>query len=118
MGKPLLIENFIAGAAISPYRICKPGATDGAALQSAAVGDFSFGVSDELGAASGARCDIITSGVPDVQYGGAVTRGALLTSDANGKAVTAVATNRTIGIARVSGVLDDIGSVQIAPGTV
>jgi hypothetical protein len=118
MGKPLLTENFIAGAAINPHRICKPGAADGTAIQAAAVGDFAFGVSDELGAASGGRCDIHTAGVADVEFGGNVTRGAQLTSDADGKAVTAVATNRTIGVARVSGVLGDIGSVLLAPGTV
>lgn len=116
--KPKLTENFTAGAAIAAFRICKPGAADGLAVQAAAVGDFAFGVSDSLGAAINERVDIHTMGVVDVQYGGAVTRGALLTSDANGKAVTAVATNRTIGVARVSGVLDDIGSVLLAPGTV
>ena len=116
--KPKLTENFTAGAAIAPFRICKPGASDGLAVQAAAVGDFSFGVSDSLGAAINERVDIHTMGVVDVEYGAAVTRGALLTSDADGKAVTAVATNRTIGVARVSGVAGDIGKALLAPGTV
>jgi hypothetical protein len=116
--KPKLTENFIAGAAIAPYRICKPGAADGTAIQAAAVGDFAFGVSDSLGAAINARVDIKTMGLVEVEYGAVVVRGALLTSDAAGKAVTAVATNRTIGIARVSGVAGDIGQALLAQGTV
>lgn len=116
--KPKLTENFTAGAAIAPHRICKPGASDGLAVQAAAVGDFSFGVSDSLGAAINERVDIHTMGLVDVEYGGVVVRGALLTSDAAGKAVTAVATNRAIGVARVSGVLGDIGKVLLAQSTV
>jgi hypothetical protein len=117
--KPILTENFTAGAVINPYRICKPGAADGAAIQAAAAADFSFGVSDSLGAAAiGDRVDIHTAGLVEVEYGAGVTRGAQLTSDADGKAVTAAAGNRTIGIARVSGVLGDICPVQLAPGTV
>lgn len=117
--KPILTENFVAGAAIAPHRICKPGAADGEALQAAAAGDAQFGVSDELGAdAAGDRVDIFTVGTVEVEYGGNVTRGDQLTADAVGKAVTAIATNRTIGIARVSGVDGDIVLVQLAPGTV
>jgi hypothetical protein len=116
--KPKLTENFTAGAAIAPYRICKPGAADGVAIQAAAAADLSFGVSDSLGAASGARVDIHTMGPVEVEYGGVVGRGAQLTSDVDGKAVTAVAGNRTIGIARVSGVAGDIGLVLLAQGTV
>ncbi len=117
--KPILTENFTAGGAINPYRICKPGAADGAAIQGAAAADKSFGISDSLGAdAVNDRVDIYTMGTVEVEYGGAVTRGDQLTSDANGKAVTAAAGNRTIGLARISGVDGDIGLCQIAPGTV
>lgn len=114
-----LIRNFTAEAAVAAFRIVKFGATDGSVAQAAAVGDKAVGVSTEVPAALGERCDTQLDEVAYVQYGGAVTRGDLLTSDANGKAVTAApgagTNNRIIGIAMVSGVLDDIGQVSITP---
>jgi len=123
MPKTILTENFEAGAAISPYRIVKPGAADGEVIQAAAVGDALFGVSDSLGAdADGDRVDIITMGVAEVELGGTVTRGGLITSDANGKGVAAApavgVNNRVIGVARVSGVAGDIIDVQLCPGQI
>lgn len=121
--KPTLTENFTAGAVIAGWRICKAGAADGAAIQAAASTDAMFGVSDSLGAAASAdRVEIHTAGVVGVEYGGTVTRDALLTSDADGKAVAAAPAAGVnayiIGIARVSGVAGDIGLVQIAPGRI
>ena len=117
--KPILTENFTAGAAIAPYRIVKSGAADGDAIQAAAAADAMFGVSDDLGAdAAGDRVDVHTAGTVEVEYGGAVTRGAQLTADADAKAVTGAAGNRVVGVARVSGVAGDIGLVQLSPGTV
>lgn len=117
-----LIKNFKAEAAVSKFRIVKFGATDEAVVQAAAVGDAMFGVSLELDAAVGEPCDVALGGLADVVYGGAVTRGDLLTSDAAGKAVAAAPTaginNRIIGIAMASGALDDIGVVDVMPGRI
>lgn len=117
-----LIKNFKAEAAVSKFRIVKFGAADEQALQAAAVGDAMFGVSLELDAAIGEPFDVALSGLADVVYGGNVARGDFLTSDANGKAVAAApaagVNNRVIGIAMVSGVLDDIGVVDLAPGRI
>jgi len=114
----LLAKNFIAEAAINPFRIIKLGAADGQVLQAAAVADKSIGVSTDIAAAINERCDVIVAGEADVQYGGAVARGDLLTTDANGKAVVAApgagVNNRIIGVALVAGVLDDIGRVAIS----
>ena len=118
MGNPTLTKNYNAEAAIAPYRICKFGSADGNAEQAAAAADASFGVSDELGAAIGERCDIHIAGMPDVEYGGVVTRGGQVTADADGKAVAAVANDRTSGVAMVSAVAGDIGPMLLAPGTV
>lgn len=123
MPKPILTENLEAGAAISPYRIVKHGAADGAVIQGAAATDALMGVADALGAAAATdRVDVITAGVAEVELGGTVTRGGLLTSDANGKGVAAApaagVNNRVIGIARVSGVSGDIIDVQLCPGQV
>lgn len=119
MNIPGLITNHIAEAAIAAFRIVKFGATDGSALQAASVSNFSFGVSGKLPAATADRIDIIRTGIAEVEYGGVVTRGALLTSDADGKAIVAApaggTNNRIIGIAEVSGVSGDIGSVALMP---
>lgn len=118
----LLQKAYVAEAAIAAYRIVKWGAADGQVLQAAAVGDKQIGVSNEIGPAINERCDIVRSGIADVQYGGNVTRGDPLTSDANGKAVAAApaagVNNYIIGFAEVSGVDGDIGSVLIAPGRI
>lgn len=116
-----LQKTLIAGAAVAKNRIVKFGTSDTAAIQAAAATDASIGVSDNLGAASGEPFDVIIDGIALVEYGGNVTRGAVLTSDADGKAVTAAPTggaeHRIIGIAMVSGVSGDIGSVRISPCT-
>lgn len=115
-----LIKNYIADAAIGKYRIVKAGSADGYVAQGAAVGDLLIGVTSRVTAeAAGDRVDVIRSGIAEVEYGGAVTRGQKLTSDASGKAVAAApaagTNNQIIGVAEVSGVLGDIGSVFIAP---
>ena len=117
MRNELFIKACYAGAAILPFRIVKHGAADAFAIQSAAATDASFGVSDSLGAAAANDpVDIIRGGIAEVIYGGTVTRGDPLTSDASGRAIKAATGNRIIGFAEVSGVVGDRGSVFIAPG--
>lgn len=122
MNNPGLIKAFDATAAIAKYRIVKHGSNDGEAVQAAAATDALLGVANSLGAASGERVDITLTGACTVEYGGTVTRGALLTSDADGKAVAAApaagVNNRTIGIAMVSGVSGDYGSVLLGPSQI
>lgn len=119
MSNALLTKSYIAAAAVAAFRIVKFGASDYEVEQGAAAADSLVGVSDELGAALGDRVDVVRSGLADVEYGGAVTQGDELTSDANGKAVVAApgagANVRIIGMAEVSGVAGDIGSVSVNP---
>lgn len=136
MNNPGLIKNFKAETAVAAYRIVKFGASDDTVAQAAANTDAMMGVNGALAGDAGKRVDIVLSGVAEVEYGGNVTRGDLLTADANGRAVavtrhthtentagaytqnatTAAAGNvRVIGVAMVSGVLGDIGSVNISP---
>lgn len=119
---PTLVKSYAAGGAIGARLIVKYGAADGTALQATAVSEALMGVATEIAAASGERCDVIKAGLADVVYGGNVTRGDWLTSDANGKAVAAApaagANANVIGRAEVSGVLDDIGTVYLAPGRI
>lgn len=117
MRNELFIKACYAGAAILPFRIVKHGAADGFAIQAAAAADFSFGVSDSLGAAAANDpVDIIRGGIAEVSYGGTITRGQPVTSNADGQAVAAATGNRIIGYAEVSGVAGDRGSIYIAPG--
>lgn len=122
MHDPLKTKTFKVGADVAAYRIVKFDSDDDTVIQAAAVTDAGFGISNNLGAdySDAERLDVHVAGIAEVEYGGAVTRGALLTSDADGKAVTAApaagVNNRIIGTAMKSGVSGDIGSCQIAPG--
>lgn len=122
MAKPEMMKSYNAEAAVSPFRIVKIGAADGGVIQGAAAADVLLGVADELGQATvGGRVDVVMLGIADVEYGGTVTRGARLTTDATGRAVAAAPSagtnNGIIGIALVSGVVGDIGNVMIAQST-
>lgn len=117
MSNPELIKSYKAGGAISKHRIVKLSADD-TVVQAAAATDALHGVLGEIAAASGDRVDVVLTGIAEVEYGGNVTRGALLTADADGKAVSADpaagVNNRIIGQAMESGVAGDIGSVLIS----
>jgi hypothetical protein len=116
-----LAKTLIAGAAVAARRIVKFGSSDTAVIQASAAADLSIGVSD-LGGDSGEYTDVIVDGIALVEYGGNVTRGQLLTADSDGKAVAAApaatASARVIGVAMLSGVSGDIGSVLIDRSTV
>lgn len=120
MANQLLAKNYTAGGAVSPYRIVKPGASNGTVVQAAAATDALMGICGEIGPASGERVDIIKSGIGRAEFGGNVTRGDPLTSDSSGKAILAAPSAgsnvRIIGYAEVSGVSGDIGDILIAPG--
>lgn len=117
-----LKKAYSAEAAIGAYRIVKFGAADGGVLVSAAAADKHIGVNDRLAAAVATdRVEVTRSGIAEVEYGGNVAAGDLLTSDASGRAVVAApaagANVRIVGVAEVAGVLGDIGSMQIQLGS-
>lgn len=120
MANVVLNRAGTAEGAIAAYRIVKFGANDGGYLQAAAATDYLAGVCESVGPASGERLDVIKAGIADVEFGGTVTRGQPVTSDANGKAVAAApaagANVRIIGFAEVSAVAGDIAPVWIEPG--
>jgi hypothetical protein len=139
-----LIINYTAGATINDKRIVmfSTAGTTGDKVVSQATGaaDLSIGISKVpqgtrqrvvqtgstppaipvVTAAAGERLDIVHSGIAEVEYGGPVTRGQPLTSDANGKAVVAApaagANARIIGTAMINGADGTIGSVMVCPG--
>lgn len=110
------IKTFDAGAAITKKRIVMVGAADNEAI-TATAGAVAIGVSAEVDVLSGDTVDVIMSGTPDVEYGGAVTRGARLASDATGRAVAAATADECIGVALESGVAGDIRPMLIAHAT-
>ena len=119
-----LVKTFFAGATINPARLVKFGADDQTVLQGAAGTDLIFGVSDAPplhAAATGERVDVVFIGIQPVTYGGTVTRGEKVMSDSSGRAISATAGNganvNTAGIAMVSGVVGDLGSIFLSPGS-
>ncbi|CAN5610805.1 hypothetical protein BH10PSE5_BH10PSE5_01300 [soil metagenome] len=120
---PGLTKTFTAEAAVTRRRICKFGATDSSVLMGAAATDLLMGVSDmSADVPIGHRCEVRLSGIAEVEFGGAVTRGQPITSDAIGRAVAAApgagVNNRLIGFAMVSAVLGDIGDVFMDLGSI
>lgn len=118
MNNPGLIKAFIATLVIAPYRIVKFGADDHHVVVSAASSDAHIGVTGAVvPIVALSPIDIVMDDIPEIEYGGIVTRGDLLTSDAQGRAIKAapaVGVNmRIIGQAMSSGITGDIGSVFI-----
>lgn len=119
----MCIKGYNAGAGVNQYRIAKFGSSDGVVIQGAAATDSLIGVFDIPAAAvSGNRVDVVRNGFCQVEYGGTVTRGDLLTSDSVGRAVTAAPSagvnNRVVGTAEVSGVVGDIVFMYVSCGSV
>lgn len=118
-----IVKSFFAGGAIAQFRIVRFGANNTQVLQASAGADAQIGVCHQPGgAASGERVDVVVNGLCDVEFGAAVTRGALLMADAQGRAITAAAaagTNvRTLGVAMTdAAAAGDIGQIMISPGS-
>ena len=116
------VKNYSAGAAVAANRIVKPGAADNEVIVGAAVSDALIGVSTDIAADSGERCDVIHAGIAPVKLGGTVARGDPITSDGTGQGVAAApaagTNNRIVGFALNSGVSGDIIPVLLAPSRV
>jgi len=112
----LLTKSRDAGADVAPYRFVKPGGSDYAVVQAAAASDSIVGISDSLGGSSGGRVDVHKIGIGQIELGGSVTAGDLLTSDADGKGVIAATGNRFGAVAEVDGVAGDIIDAMVSLG--
>lgn len=122
MANPGLFKTFTAESAVSAYTIVKHGTADTNVVPAAASTDALLGVCGMVAGDLGKRVDIVLDDIAEVIYGGTVTRGDWLTSDANGKAITAApgagVNANVIGRAMVSGVSGDIGTVLLALGRI
>ena len=120
MSNELLLKSYVAAGTIAKHRIVSFGASDGTVVASSAATSLHIGVNAELDVVTGERVDVVRSGLPLVEYGGAVTRGQPLTSDAQGRAVAAApaagANVRIVGFAEVNAVAGDIDRMLLAPG--
>ena len=115
-----IIKNYEAAGPVSAYRFAKYGANAGEVDEAAAATDPIIGVTDSLGAtAQGDRIDVIHFGWAEIELGGSVTQGDLLTANASGQAVAAApaagVNNRVGAMALASGVSGDIIPVLVLP---
>lgn len=111
------IKNYIASGAIAGRRFVKFGASDSLVVQAGATDAATvIGVSDVLTVADAQRVDVYVESFCDVDFGGTVTRGTPVKADASGKAVAAASGDSYCGIAMVSAVSGDIGSIRLARG--
>ncbi|MYM32257.1 DUF2190 family protein [Duganella sp. CY15W] len=98
-----LAKNYQAEAVIPPYRLVKFGSLDDRVVPGAAATDLLIGVTTDIGAAIGERCDVQFAEIAMVEAGAAITRGTMITSDAVGRAVAAApaagVNNRVVGFA-------------------
>jgi Uncharacterized conserved protein (DUF2190) len=121
MANPLLAINYTAEAAIPINRIVKAGATDRGVTLAIAPADFIIGVVNETPIAIAERADVVRVGIAWVEAGAAIARGAPLTSDAIGRAVTAApaagANVRLVGFAdEAATAAGDVIRFILAPG--
>ena len=118
-----LVKNFIADSAIPAFSIAAFSTVDWHSTQAVSpTASALLGVTTDIAAAIGDRSDVIVEGLADVVFGGTVTRGDYLTSDASGRAVTAApaagVNNFVIGMAMASGVVGDIGQCLLSQGKI
>ena len=88
-----------AGADLSALEntFVKPGATEGQVVAVAAATDQPIGVLLDEPSAAGKVANVVQFGIYEVVAGAAVAYGALVQTDASGRAITAVATGYVVG---------------------
>jgi hypothetical protein len=118
---PTQILSFEASAATTAFRIARysEAATTSRVANAAAATDPIVGVFGEVAHDAGDMADVIVSGLCDVEAGGTITAGALLTADAQGRAIvvpapTATSHHRVVGVATMPGVVGDRIKVLVA----
>lgn len=112
-------KDFVTSGTVNAQRIVKFNGTATTVIEGAAATDALLGVStNEEDAVSGVSIDVVMMGETQVVAGAAVAVGALLTADADGRAVTAAATNRSVGVAlTAAAAANDVITVFVSLGT-
>lgn len=89
--------------------------SDGTIKQASAATDKICGASDDMDVKAGGIIDVKHLGEAKIEYGGTISAGDFITSDADGCAIAAAAGNNIAGFALFNGVKGDICSVMILP---
>ena len=111
----LSVGNVVAGADLSSSQFCLVKHSTSAnrtVVLTGANGDFVLGVLMNK-PTSGKAAEVQVGGEAKVVYGGSVTAGDLLMSDASAHAVTQSSTNPAFGIALEAGSSGEIHSVML-----
>jgi hypothetical protein len=111
-----LVDNYDAEVQIKKHRLVALGTSDGGITLSVGAAAPIIGVSTDIDSELGEPCDVVRAGLAKVVYGAAVAKGAPITSDAQGRAITAATGNYYAGFAEIAGAANDIGSYQLEPG--
>lgn len=96
---PMLTKTMVAGGTVRQRRFVVPGSTAGQVVEATGLHLNVLGVCCQpSGAASGQRADVEVMGLVEVVAGAAIAAGAPVTSDAEGRAITA-RQGRVVGLA-------------------
>lgn len=109
-----IILGGVASAAIEPYRIVAHAPTAGQ-IKRAIAADVPVGVSSDTAAIINTRTDYVAHGPHRLRVGAAVTPGAWLKADANGKGVPAAVGDVAIARAIQGGAIDELIDVLVQP---
>lgn len=112
MHNPGLIKTFVADGEIIMDRLVAIG-SDGKVSQADSDSKYIVGVTDRLGCDDGDCIDVVLSGIVEVKAGGSITAPALVTSSANGEAVTATGGDQVVGLAITSASSGEVVSVLL-----
>jgi hypothetical protein len=111
--------NYNAEGNCGRFLIAKFGTGDKTAKVAIAVTDKIIGVFSDIDCNDKEPCDVHRDGVRRVIYGAVVTKGDRLTANAAGRGIPTVTQGDSyVGMAEITGMAGDIGSVAIAPGVV
>lgn len=116
MANTTLYKSCEVSGDLAPYRIVSHAAAYTVKQANSPTAPL-LGTTDELGKQSNGRADIALSDLPEVEAGTALSVGAALTTDAQGRAIPAsTAGQRIIGFAMESAATGDVFTYQYAPG--
>lgn len=112
-----LTKSLTATVRIPKLTLVTFGAADGSGVPATDATKYIRGVSSDIDTEIGQRASVFMVGnIADVTYGATIARGDPITADAQGRAIKATTAGQyCVGFAEVSGVVGDIGSIDVSP---
>ncbi len=113
--KPGLIANYTAVGVIAAhtFAMLATDGTDDTRVTTADGTGLVLGVTPDVGASDGGRVDVVLTQITPVIYGGNLTRGEPVKTDANGHAVLAEDGAAVVGMALQTGLAGELGAVLL-----